>query len=140
MNTITLIFYPYEWHTDLSYCLCSSGRLLSIHPAILHGRNCNVEHYMDTFLPDSSNSAMLTGTIDFYPFFSTTCSDLDLGWGSYVQHKTKAPGFIFSHSFQLNAMKVGMVIKQFKLHSIHFDMNVTLTLILSQECKKTKNL
>ena len=48
--------------------------------------------------------------------FCTIFSGLDLGRVSHGQHKAKPLGFIFSHTFQLNEIKFGMIIKQFKLN------------------------
>ena len=45
---------------------------LASHPAgrlnVLHGKNFNVGHYMQTFQPDVCTPAMLIGTVDYYYF------------------------------------------------------------------------
>ena len=47
------------------------------------------------------------------PFY-TTLSDLDLGWEQQGKHKAKPVCSIFLHTVQVNGMKSGMMMKQFK--------------------------
>ena len=41
---------------------------LPAHRSVLHLQNCNIEHYAQTFQPDSLVSAMLVSTIYLYHF------------------------------------------------------------------------
>ena len=62
------VFEPHEQHIDLCLQLCSLGGRLSVVPSILHDKNLNVEHYVQTFQSNSFISAIALGTIYLYHF------------------------------------------------------------------------
>ena len=58
---------------------------------------------------------MHKGTTEFY-HCNMISSGLDCGWESQGQYWAKSVGFIFLHTFQLNGMKFGLVMKEFQLN------------------------
>ena len=91
-----------------------AGGLALVSPFIWHCKVFRFRHYVQTLQPDSFIVAMLIGAVDCYYFIPVT--DLDLAWGLQGQQKTKLVCFIFLHTFQLNGMKFGVVMKEFKLN------------------------
>ena len=90
---------------------------LAIRPAILSGKNFNIEHYTKTVRPIFFIPAMLIGTIDFT--FYTAFNDLNLAWGSQGQHKAKLIAYIFSNTSHLMRVKfeIDVMMKQFKVNT-----------------------
>ena len=87
-----------------------------IHLAVLCGKNFNVGHYMQTFLPVFVIPAMHKGTVDFNQFIPLSLTLA--GWGSQGQCKSKHLCFIFSHTLQQIGIKCDVVLKQFKLNIV----------------------
>ena len=73
-----------------------------------------VRHCTQTLEPNSFIPAKHTGTIDFYHFIPVSVA-LTLDGGHKVRGKRNWLNSCF-HSFQLNGMKSGMVIKQVKFN------------------------
>ena len=76
---------------------------LSIWLAILHGKTFSIGHYTETFQPNSSIPATLTGTIDFYHFIPLPVTWLWLGVTRSVE--IKSVGYIVLRSFQRKEMR-----------------------------------
>ena len=122
-------FYPYVKCVDQ----CSrSVRWLATWLSILHGKNLNVGHCVQTFLPNVFKNlnvghcvqtflpnvfipAMLIDTIDFYHFVPLSSDNLDRG--SQGQRKAVAISYTFSHTVHMIRMKFDMLLKQIKLKS-----------------------
>ena len=83
-------------HVHLAVCQAIARP--SIHPPVLCCLNINIEHYVQTFQPNSFTPAMLMDAIDFYHFI-TIFSDFDLGKGFWDPWNSRPVGFTFLHSF-----------------------------------------
>ena len=83
-------------------------------PFVLHGKNFDTGHYMQTFQPDFFTPATLIGTIDFY--FIPHSLTLTLRERSQCQRIAKSICFLFLHTFHLSRLKFDVKMKQFKLN------------------------
>ena len=84
------------------------------HLSVLHDKNFNVEH------------CVLTSQPDFYiPAILVLCRhhDLDHGWWSQGQQKSKHASFVFSHTFLLVRMKSDVALKQFEFKILSTVLN-----------------
>ena len=74
-----------------------AGWPLFICPSILRGQNFNVEHFMQTFQPDSFTLTILIGTVDLYQFLPLSVT-LTVAW----DHKKAKPVLVLAslcHTF-----------------------------------------
>ena len=71
--------------------------------AVLCGKSFNTGRYVQIILTNFQTCHAYRHRY-LLPLY-TTFSDLDLGWRSRDQPKTKPVGFIFSHTFQLIRLK-----------------------------------
>ena len=82
---------------------CSSGRLLSVRPFVLRGKNFDTVHNAQTFQKPSLIPAVLVGLCHFLPllviFTMTGVTQRKFCW------------FHLSHTFQTDGTKSGVVMK-----------------------------
>ena len=117
-------FDAHESHMVLCNQMClsvrpagwSDGRFLSAGQPVrlpVHLMWQNLGNYAKNCLNIFFISALLIANRNFYHFMSLSVI-LTLAEGHKVSTKQKPVGFIFPHMFQLNAMKIDLVMKQFK--------------------------
>ena len=100
---------PYEYDMDLCNESCLSGR-----PATLQGKNLNIGQYTQTVQPNFCHTCNAYRHHLLLPFY-TISTDLHLSWESQGQHKAKAIGIIFYHTFQRIRMKFDVMISEIEL-------------------------